>query len=265
MTTYSSRWAEPTKGNCAMVALDTRYQWMLPVCALCLRSTVDADIEAWTWGRHSYDPEVVAACHQLGVSLKRLPDTGQYCEGWEARHHAMCVTEYRRVFMLDVDTYVLADLPWLFQPMNAGLRLRAGELWENYTRPSFARFFGLEPREGGYTNYSVWFGEYDRAHQGCREVLCRTSDLLGSGAGVYGAAAVVGDQDIRNGVLHKVGCPIELIEVKANAWETLEVQLQAGNSIVHQTEKALTKDAAAALTYALLPSLSAVSKNKRAR
>jgi len=253
MTTYSSQWAEPQKANCALVALDAHYQWMLPVCALCLRRSVGSDIEAWTWGHNDFDPEVLKACRRLDVSLRRLPDTGQYCEGWEARHHAMCLTEYRRVFMLDVDTYVLAQLPWLFRPMNAGFRLRAGEDWEAYKQPSFTRFFGLEEREGGYTNYSLWFGEYDRAHDHCREVLCRTSDLLGSGAGIYGAAGVIGDQDIRNGVLHAVGCAVELIELRTNAWETLEAQIKAGNPIVHQSQKALTKGAAEALTKVLLP------------
>ena len=238
-----------------MVALDAHYQWMLPVCALCLRANVPADIEVWTWGQHQFDPDVIEACHRLDVSLKRLPETGQYCEGWEARHHALCVTEYRRVFMLDVDTYVLAELPWLFQPMQAGMRLRPGEEWENYTRPSFMKFFGLEDRPGAYTNYSVWFGEYDRAHDQCREVLCRTSDLLGAGASVYGAAGVVGDQDIRNGVVHAVGCSIEPIDVEVNAWKPIGEQLAAGYPIVHQHEKALTREAAEALISALLPSL----------
>ena len=255
MTSFSSLWAEPTKDKCTMVALDTHYQWMLPVCSLCLRAMVDVDIEAWTWGQHSFDPAVLDACERLGVSVKRLPDTGQYCEGWESRHHALCVTEYRHVFMLDVDTYVLADLPWLFHPLTAGMRLRAGEAWENYTASAFAKFFGLEERQGGYTNYSVWFGEYDRGHEACREVLCRTSDLLGSGAGVYGAAGVVGDQDIRNGVLHALGCPIEPVEVRANAWQTLDEQLRAGYPIVHQAEKPLTMAAAEALTQKLLPIL----------
>ena len=255
MRTFASRWADPTKGNCALVALDSKYQWMLPVCAECLRASIGVDIEAWTWGDNEFDPEVVEACRRLDVSVMRLPDTGQYCQGWEARHHALCITKYQRVFMLDVDTYVLGKLPWLFQPMNAGMRLRPGEEWESYTQPGFARFFGLEEREGGYTNYSVWFGEYDRAHERCREVLCRTSDLLGSGAGVYGAAEVVGDQDIRNGVLHSARCPIERIDVKVNAWISLYEQLRAGHPIVHQVEKALTMEAADGLMSALLPSL----------
>jgi hypothetical protein len=255
MTTFSSLWVEPKKGKCALVALDCHYQWMLPVCALCLRANIDAEIEAWTWGNQHFDPAVIEACNRLGVALKRLPDTGQYCEGWEARHHALCVTDYRHVFMLDVDTYVVDTLPWLFQPMNAGMRLRPGESWENYTHPSFARFFGLEGRENGYTNFSIWFGEYDRANDKCREVLCRTSDLLGTGAQIYGAAGVIGDQDIRNGVLHQIGCQIEPIEVNANAWQTLDEQLRAGNAIVHQNDKALTRDAADALTRMLSPRL----------
>lgn len=252
MTTFSSLWTEPTKDRVSLVALDRRYQWMLPLCAMCLRATVPGDIEAWTWGPHEFDGEVLDACRELDVSLRRLPATAQYCEGWEARHHALCVTEYRHVFMLDVDTYVLAELPWLFQPMSAGMRLRRGEDWENYSGTSFADFFGLAPRDGGYTNYSVWFGEYDRAHEGCRQVLCATSDLLGSGARVYGEAGVVGDQDIRNGVLHAVGCPVEAIDTAVNAWAPLEDQLRAGYSIVHQAEKILTAAAAERLAEALL-------------
>jgi hypothetical protein len=255
MTTFSSLWIEPTKDRVSIVALDERYQWMLPVCAMCLRAAVPGDIEAWTWGRHEFDLEVLDACHQLGVAVRRLPETGQYCEGWEARHHALCVTEYRHVFMLDVDTYVLGELPWLFQPMTAGMRLRRGEDWESYTRPRFAEFFGLGPRRGGYTNYSVWFGEYDRAHAACRQVLCATSDLLGSGPRVYGEAGVVGDQDIRNGVLHAVGCPVEQIDTRVNAWAPLDDQLRAGYTIVHQAEKILDRAAAERLADRLLPSL----------
>jgi hypothetical protein len=154
--------------------------------------------------------------------------------------------------MLDVDTYVLGELPWLFQPMTAGMRLRRGEDWESYTRPRFAEFFGLLPQSGGYTNYSVWFGEYDRAHEACRQVLCATSDLLGSGPRVYGEAGVVGDQDIRNGVLHAVGCPVERIDTRVNAWATLEDQLRAGYTIVHQAEKILDRSAAERLADRLL-------------
>ena len=69
MTTFASRWTDPTKDCCALVALDERYQWMLPVCAMCLRATVPGDIEAWTWGRHEFDPEVVDACRQLDVPI----------------------------------------------------------------------------------------------------------------------------------------------------------------------------------------------------
>jgi hypothetical protein len=238
-----------------MVALDRHYQWMLPVCAMCLRATVEADIEAWTWAHHEFDDDVLDACRQLDISIRRLPDTGQYCEGWEARHHALCLTDYRRVFMLDVDTYVLGSLPWLFQETDAAMRLRPGEPWEGYTRPSFAEYFGLAPRPEGYTNYSVWFGEYDRAHPDCRQVLCSTSDLLGGGPRVYGDAGVVGDQDIRNGVLHAVGCPVEPIDTVVNAWQSLEEQLAAGFAIVHQAEKILTRAAAEALADRLLPYL----------
>jgi hypothetical protein len=244
-----------------MVALDAHYQWMLPLCAMCLRACVPGDIEAWTWGGHAFDPEVIDACRRLDVSLRRLPDTGQYCEGWEARHHALCVTEYRRVFMLDVDTYVLAELPWLFRPMEAGMRLRPGEHWENYASQRFADFFCLEPRAGGYTNYSVWFGEYDRAHEGCRQVLCSTSDLLGSGPAVYGDAGVVGDQDIRNGVLHSIGCGVERIEMPVDAWLPLDQQLQAGYGIVHQAEKILNRSAAATLAVTLVSSLRRESRS----
>jgi hypothetical protein len=220
---------------------------MLPACALLLRSNVGCPIEAWTWGDNQFDAEVVDWCGRLGVMIEVLPATGQYCLGWEARHHALCVTSYRHVFMLDVDTYVLGRLPWLFRPMNAGMRLRAGEPWENYQRPRFASFFGLPERDEGYTNYSVWFGEYDRAHPKCREVLCQTSDLLGRGADVYHEADVVGDQDIRNGVLHSVCCPVELIDIDVNAWESLQFQLERGFTIVHQAEKALTREAGRAL------------------
>jgi hypothetical protein len=251
MDTFSSRWAMPTRDRTALLALDRRYQWMLPVCASCLRRHVAADIEAWTWGANELDPAVMDACERLGVTVKILPDTGQYCQGWEARHHAMCLTEYRRVFMLDVDTYVVAALPWLFQPMDAAMRLRAGEAWENYTSLEFARFFGLPERASGYANYWVWFGEYDRADDNCRDVLCRTSDLLGAGPRVYQDAGVVGDQDIRNGVLHASSCPVEVIEIRANAWEPLDHQLSAGYPIVHQGDKALTQEQARTLLEAL--------------
>ena len=39
------------------------------------------------------------------------------------------------------------------------------------------------------------------------------SDLVGHGAYVYSGADVVGEQDIRNGVLHSVCCPVELIDI----------------------------------------------------
>src|ERR1700759_5548411 len=105
MTTYSSSWVEPRRDRCALVAVDSRYQWMLPVCSHCLRVNVGVDVEAWTWGQNTFDRVVLEECEMLGVAVRRLPDTGQYCEGWEARHHALCLTEYRHVFMLDVDTY----------------------------------------------------------------------------------------------------------------------------------------------------------------
>jgi hypothetical protein len=254
MNTFSSRWIEPTKGYCALVALDSNYQWMLPICAFFLRSNLMIDIEAWTWGKNDFHPDVRESCKNLGVSLKYLPDTGQYCEGWEARHHAMCITEYRHVFMLDVDTYVIGRLPWLFQPMNAGMRLRIGDPWENYQNFNFSTFFGLPEQNGGYSNYSVWFGEYDRAHPKCREVLCKTSDLLGFGPEIYQQSGVIGDQDIRNGVLHSVGCPVDLIDINVNAWESLKNQLEAGYPIVHQAEKALTRESAQRLMQALHPS-----------
>ena len=221
---------------------------MLPLCAQYLRSHVSADIEAWTWGNNDFDPAVMDVCHRLGVSVKHLPDTGQYCAGWEARHHALCLTEYRHVFMLDVDTYVVGFLPWLFQPMQSGMRLRPGELWENYAEPAFLQFFDLPERDGGYANYSVWFGEYDRASPQCRNLLCKTSDLLGLGVHVYVDAGVIGDQDIRNGVLHALNCSIEHIDINVNAWQSLEHQLSMGYTIVHQGEKAFTKDAAVALS-----------------
>jgi hypothetical protein len=248
---FSSRWVRPTKGSCALVALNSHYHWMLPICAYFLRNNVDVPIEAWTWGTNVFHEDVVETCRALEVSFKRLPDTGQYCEGWEARHHALCLTEYRRVFMLDVDTYVVGKLPWLFAPMDAGMRLRAGELWENYRNPNFSKFFGLPQKEEGYVNYSVWFGEYDRAHPQCREVLCRTSDLLGRGSDIYREAGVIGDQDIRNGVLHAVGCPVETIDVKVNAWETLQNQIQQNCTIIHQSDKALDKESGRALIESL--------------
>ena len=251
MDTYSARWTEPSRDRCALVALDAHYEWMLPVCGFFLVQNLALGVEAWTWGANEFHPDVVAACDRLGISIKRLPDTGQYCEGWEARHHALCVTEYRRVFMLDVDTYVVGKLPWLFQPMKAGFRLRLGESWENYSKSSFLRFFGLPEKREGYVNYSVWFGEYDRGNQQCRDVLCKTSDFLGTGPAIYGAAGVVGDQDIRNGVLHSFGSIVEPILEHVNAWQSLQEQLAARNAIVHQHEKALNKDAAVRLIRTL--------------
>ncbi len=251
MHKFSDLWKEPSKEACSLVALDTAYQWMLPLCAQLLRSNVQADIEAWTWGDHTFDPVVLKACARLGVDVRRLPVTGQYCKGWEARHHALCLTEYRRVFMLDVDTYVMSPLGWLFRPMEAAMRLRAGDAWENYQNPHFARYFQLPEQASGYTNYSVWFGEYDRVHPSCREVLCRTSDLLGGGPAIYREANVVGDQDIRNGILHHAACPVERIEIEVDAWANLAAQLKAKHSIVHQAEKALTEEAANALATTL--------------
>jgi len=242
MTTYSDAWSLPTNPTpLVLIASDRKYEWMMLASCRQIRRwlTAGVDIEVWTWGRNEFSNDVRLALRVLRVRIRRLPCTGEYCEGWEARHHALCLTNHRKVLMLDADTYINGDLHWLFEEHDSDMRLNAGQKWENYVDSRFMNYFKLPQAPDGYTNFSVWFGEYDRGRPACREVLRKTSALLGKGPRCYEDANVVGDQDIRNGFIHSCNARVEPIECRVDAWLPLEQQLADGNSVLHQSEKVM--------------------------
>lgn len=235
---YSEAWREPVRENCALLALDKKYEWMLPIACRALRKHIHArfDIEVWTWGTNIFDYRVTRHLDATDARVLTLPSTNQYCEGWEARHHAMCITAYRQIFMIDADTYVNAALP-IFRQFDEDMHLNVGTDNENYRLPEFRTFFKLPESLGGYQNYSVWFGEYDRSKDACKRVLQYTSDLLGTGPSSYEAARVIGDQDLRNGYIHQLGATIKKMNVKVNAWVPLDQQIRSNLDVLHQGHK----------------------------
>jgi hypothetical protein len=235
MRTYSQMWNEPARENAVLMACDAGYQWMaLAACMQARKFLGDrCDIEMWTWGPTKLCDRVLHEFYRFDTRVCQVPNTGQYCAGWEARHHAMCLTKYRRVMMIDVDTYINDPLTDAFQDYDEDMWLYAADGLSSYKNPEFADFFGLPRRTDGYLNYDIHFGIYDRSKPNCRNVLTSSSDLLGLGSQCYGQANVVGDQDIRNGLIHKLGASVKPSFYCSDGFAPLSRQLTDKGRILH--------------------------------
>jgi hypothetical protein len=235
MKKYSEMWNEPSDENGLLMACDVGYQWMaLCACTQARKFLGDrCGLEVWTWGSNKFCDRVLQSFYCLDTRVCQVPDTGQYCAGWEARHHAMCLTKYRRVMMIDVDTYINDPLIDAFQDYDEDMWLYTADSWSSYKSHEFVNFFGLSPRVEGYPNYDIHFGIYDRSKPNCRNVLMRSSDLLGLGAQCYAQAKVVGDQDIRNGLIHKLGARIKPSEYRSDGFAPLSQQMRDKGRILH--------------------------------
>ncbi|MDB5293543.1 MAG: hypothetical protein JWL69_4784 [Phycisphaerales bacterium] len=235
MKAYSEMWNEPSRENGLLMACDVGYQWMALAACIQARKFLGGrcDLEVWTWGPDKFCDRVSHDFYRLDARVCQILNTGQYCGGWEARHHAMCLTKYRRVMMIDVDTYINDPLADAFQDYDEDMWLYAADSWSSYTNPEFAGFFDLPPKTEGYVNYDIHFGIYDRCKPNCRNVLTQSSDLLGLGPQCYGQAKVVGDQDIRNGLIHKLGASVKPGEYRSDGFAPLSRQMSDKGRILH--------------------------------
>ena len=166
----------------------------------------------------------------------------------------MCLTRYRRVLMIDVDTYLNDSLPDVFESYPEDMWLFSAGARSAYRKPAFSGFFESATAPDGYLNYDIHFGIYDRAKRGSRQLLAATSDLLGLGNQCYRHARVVGDQDIRNGLIHKLGITVRPSTYRSLGFTPLEQQIKQKEQILHHmgtSSKVLDEAAYSALMQLL--------------